>query len=265
MLYPIFESQILPKMGVQIKLQHEKLQIFRYEQHWECYHLAHEDDDPFISAPEFELIEHRPETYLRSQQWVSGEQESTFRCFARMPAQTFIAFPAEPILVPRDRKPKLYAHIPLQLSVLIGGSKVPLWEGFFEPVKRTWFGKNNRVGELAITLPQTLSVESQHVETTAHCSKFRACMELRIVNRDAEPLHIERLALPVPFFPVYLLDQSHYWTFPLALTKERLLDELKVNHGKEITQKHELKRFVGEPHQHLEVRTIMRALEAIIG
>lgn len=266
MLYPIFESQILPKTGVQIKLQREKIQIFRFEQHWECYHLARELDEPFLRAPEFELVEQIPESYVRSHHWVSGEQESTFRCFARMPSETFVAFPRHSILVPRDRKPKLYAQIPLQLCVQIGASKIPLWTGYFEPVKRTWFGKNTRAGELAVTLPKSLSVEpTMGSEDMDSGSDFRAWMELRIANRDAEPLHIERLALPVPYFPVYQLDQSSYWTYPLGLSKERLLEELKVSHGKEITQKYEQKRYVGEPHLNLEVRTIMRALEAIIG
>ena len=264
MLYPIFESQILPKSGVQIKLKNENIQIFRFEHHWECYHVERLANEPLPSSPTFSLIEERPQQWLKCHRWVSGEQESTFRCYARMPESNFIVFPSEPIMVPRDRKPKLYASIPLLLWVQIGTSKIPLWTGFFEPVKQTWFGKNTRAGELALTLPDTLVVTESELPPPAS-AHFRAWMELRVSNRDAEPLRIERLSLPAHYFPVYQLDNECFWTYPLGLSKERLLDELRVNHGKEITQRHEHKKLVGEAHSKLEVRTIMRALEAIIG
>ncbi|MCC5855703.1 MAG: hypothetical protein JJU10_08505 [Idiomarina sp.] len=265
MLYPIYEIQLLPKQGVQIISALQELHVFRLEHEWRVFICAAgttADKVPAAGeAPLFFPTEQIPEHYTKSVVWLTGEQESTLRCYVTMPDRPVIVKPTEPLFIPKDCKPHVYCNLPLQLALHVGNSKEAMHTSFCEPVAKAWFGKNTRSGELCYAFEERIVLEQP--EPVAN--SFRVHAELRIQNRDNVTIKLERINIPTPYLPVYRLDQREYWTVPITISKERVPDELRVHYGKLVNRKHELIEKVGEAHHSLESRTFMRALEAIIG
>jgi len=146
-------------------------------------------------------------------------------------------------------------------QLYIGNGKQPFHEFFIEKLPLTWFGSNTRRGELCYLFPSQITQDAEMLRRIPH----RATLELRLCNREGGHLMVDKINLPAQYLPVYRVDGKAFWTTSLSITNEKLTDELSLHYGKTVPCRHELLQLISEPRVRSEARTILRALEAIIG
>ncbi|RUO29815.1 hypothetical protein CWE12_07530 [Aliidiomarina sedimenti] len=262
MLQAVEAFQLPPGEAVSIETHEETLFIQRQPQQWVLARVNREA--PACSLQRALCIERNvtmPDQANTWQRWSNAEQESTLRIVPCMADKNLVARPTQPILIPHGRKPYFYVSLPLMYQLYIGNNKRPLIEFFVEKLPLTWFGSNTRRGELCYEIESGLVQSIDELPAAPH----RAILEVRVHNRDPEHLSIDKLNLPAQFLPVYRVDGQHYWTCPLTITNEKLTDELSLHYGKSVPCRHEQLQLISEPRMRSEARTILRALEAIIG
>lgn len=262
MLHSTDAIQVPPGETVAISTQTETIYIQRQSQQWLLSRIKH----PALYCPlHDDLVIERNATLRgdidKSLRWSSGEQESTLRIVPAMTDRNLVVLPDPPLLIPAGRRPRFYVSLPLMYQLYIGNSKKPFYEFFIEPLTTTWFGSNTRRGELCYEIDSPLLFAAEDLPSIPH----RINLELRLYNRDSEHLSVDKINLPAQFLPVYRVDGQHYWTSALTITNEKLTDELSLHYGKGVPCRHEQLQLVNEARLRSEARTIMRALEAIIG
>lgn len=195
------------------------------------------------------------------QRWTSGEQESTLRIVPAMAENNLVTQLGQPLIIPAGRRPKFYLSLPLKYQLYIGNGKQPFYEFFIEKLPLTWFGSNTRRGELCYQFATEIAPAPEVHLQVPH----RVVLELRLCNRDSEHLLIDKINLPAQHLPVYRVDGMSFWTTALTITNEKLTDELSLHYSKTVPCRHDLLQLISEPRVRSEARTILRALEAIIG
>lgn len=262
MLYASEAFQLALGAAVAIETQAETLFIQRQQHGWQLYKITR--SHPFCSLSSDLLITHDvtvPSHAEEIQSWNSGEQESTLRLIPCMTDKNLVLSLAQPIVIPAGRRPRFFVSLPLMYQVYIGNAKHPFYEFPIEQLPLNWFGSNTRKGELCYQFHSALLQDEDALPKVPH----RAMLELRVCNRDGEHLHIDKLNVPAQYLPVYRVDGQHYWTTSLTITNEKLTDNLSLHYSKTVTCRHHTLQLVSESRLRNEARTIMRALEAIIG
>lgn len=262
MLHSINALQVLPGETLAISTQIETIYVQRQSQQWLLSRVRH--PALYCSLHSDLVIERDVKIHGdvdKSLRWSSGEQESTLRIVPAMTDRNLVVLPDPPLLIPAGRRPKFYLSLPLMYQLYIGNSKKAFYEFFIEPLTTTWFGSNTRRGELCYEIDSPLLNDPDELPVIPH----RINLELRLYNRDSEHLNVDKINLPAQFLPVYRVDGLHYWTNALTITNEKLTDELSLHYGKGVPCRHEQLQLVNEARLRSEARTIMRALEAIIG
>lgn len=248
--------------AISIQAQHETLYIQRQPQQWQLSRMPREHPQCALN-PELE-IRHQatvPAGAEIIQRWTSGEQESTLRIVPAMADKNLVVRLGQAMMIPSGRRPKFYLSLPLMYQLYIGNGKQPFYEFFIEKLPLTWFGSNTRRGELCYQFFSDVEHEVDSGVRVPH----RAMLELRLCNRDGDHLSLDKINLPAQYLPVYRVDGKSFWTTALTITNEKLTDELSLHYGKTVPCRHEVLQLISEPRLRSEARTILRALEAIIG
>ena len=262
MLHAIESLQIPLGEAISIQTHSEVLYLQRQQQHWQLARVAL--DHPHCAlAAELDITRSVtvPAHAEPVQRWTSGEQESTLRIVPAMADKNLVTQLGQPMMIPAGRRPKFYLSLPLMYQLYIGNGKQPFYEFFVEKLPLTWFGSNTRRGELCY---QFFSDIAQEIETSTQVP-HRAILEVRLCNRDGDNLMVDKINLPAQYLPVYRVDGKAFWTTTLSITNEKLTDELSLHYSKTVPGRHELLQLISEPRLRSEARTILRALEAIIG
>lgn len=248
--------------AVAIETHTETFYVRRQAQQWQLWRLAH--PFPFCSLAQTLVVAENvtvPAHATLEHSWLSGEQESTLRILPCMTNKNLMLSLHQPMVIPAGRRPKIYLHLPLMYQLYIGNAKMPFYEFLIEPLALSWFGSNTRRGELCYKFYSDLYQDYEQAPFIPH----RALLELRLCNRDGEHLNIDKVNIPAQYLPVYRVDGRLFWTTALTITNEKLTDELSLHYSKTVPARHETLQLVSESRLRSEARTIMRALEAIIG
>jgi hypothetical protein len=95
----------------------------------------------------------------------------------------------------------------------------------------TWHGPNTREGELCYSSHTLCRTNLDDLLIRNH----RVLSPFTIYNHSKEPLHLEKLSLPLPFLSVYVDEEGSLWT-----------EEIIVKH--ENNFKHSVRQGKGAPH-----------------
>jgi len=126
--------------------------------------------------------------------------------------RTIVSRPAIPFVVPPGQSINLLVSTPLWLRVEVEGAAIQELPTL--RLSDTWFGASTREGQLCYAARTHLRTVHDPVELPG----WRALTPVRVSNRAADPLVVERLALPVPRLSIYR-DGDSFWTS--AVTLER--------------------------------------------
>lgn len=248
--------------AVAIETHRETFYVQRQSQQWRLLRLAHAQ--PFCSLQAQVVIAQNVEVPVEAvveRSWMSGEQESTLRVLPCMTDKNLMLSLETPIVIPAGRRPKFYLQLPIMYQLYIGNAKAPFFEFLIEPLPLSWFGSNTRRGELCYKFHSEVLSEYEQAAPVPH----RALLELRLCNRDGEHLSIDKLNIPAQYLPIYRVDGRQFWTTALTITNEKLTEGLSLHYSKAVPCRHDSLQLVNESRLRSEARTIMRALEAIIG
>lgn len=262
MIHTVDALQFAPSDTIALEAHDETIFIQRQSQQWVLARVTRQA--PYCalrSAAMFNQGAQMPQQADHWLRWSNAEQESTLRIVPSMADRNLVARPSQPITIPGGRKPCFYVSLPLMYQLFIGTSRRPVYEFLMGSLPLTWFGSNTRRGELCYEIDSDLVADKEQLPMAPH----RVLLEVRVHNRDSEHLQIDKLNIPAQFLPVYRVDNRQYWTCPLTITNEKLTDELSLHYGKSVPCRYEQLQLISEARLRSETRTILRALEAIIG
>ncbi|MBI4539614.1 MAG: hypothetical protein HY704_08940 [Gemmatimonadetes bacterium] len=171
----------------------------------------HADDELWIASergedePAEEPVPPPPVTAVWSR-WALGEHLSRVRFVPALPDRPVVVAPEFPFRVIRGAHAQIYARVPLWVRIQV--PRLPgdaLAELPTLVLSRTWFGALDE-GELCYWLPTS-------ARRTAEPQLFRphlAVCALRVMNRSAGQLEVEKFALQVQHLSIFQLE-GRFW------------------------------------------------------
>jgi len=126
--------------------------------------------------------------------------------------RTIVSRPAIPVAVPPGQSIDLVVTTPLWLRAECEGlaiNELPTLR-----LSDTWFGASTREGQLCYAARTHLRPARELGEV----SGWRALTTVRVINRAADTLVVERLALPVPRLALYR-HRDAFWTSTITLER----------------------------------------------
>ena len=133
-----------------------------------------------------------------------------------------ISRPERPLFIPPGEEVTLYVSSPLWLKLEAGVPRQTLQElPIFRP-SDTWFGPLTREGGLCYASSTMALTDTRDFPHSPH----RAVTPVRVRNRAAQSLTLERLNLPVPFLTLYRAENGTLWTQRVTLDREEEKGEL---------------------------------------
>lgn len=124
--------------------------------------------------------------------------------------------PVSPVLVPPGEEALLFVSTPVWLVFQVPGQKAPLLDLPAVRPKDTWFGPNTASGDLCYATKVFGRISLDELTPRP----FRAVTPVRIRNESDQPMPLDKLAIPMPYLPLYANDSGRLWTPLLAVTRE---------------------------------------------
>lgn len=135
--------------------------------------------------------------------------------------------PSQPIFLPPGESTVLYLSSPLCVSIEVSDPLVELREVAMLRLSDTWFGPNTREGELAYADRTHARHHFDSIQRRPH----RTITPVRIENRSADTLPLQKLSLPVPALSVYGAADGSLWTQTLTLVRSVSTDQANMSVG----------------------------------
>jgi hypothetical protein len=139
--------------------------------------------------------------------------------------RAMIARPSKPLVVLPGEEIKVFISTPLWMTILVPQREVPIADIPFWRPSDSWFGPSTITGDLCYSKYTDAKIDEQQLEKTSH----RASTEVTLKNDLEEPLHIERINLPMPALKLYINDEGEFWT-------DRVFILQKLEHSKSVSR-----------------------------
>jgi hypothetical protein len=130
------------------------------------------------------------------------------------PDRAIVVRPETPLHLPSNEEATLYVSLPLWLQLTLGAGERPQLDlPMFRP-SDTWFGASPVAGELCYATRTLAKTELRLVGF----APSRAHASVRIVNRAAELLTVERIKLPATHMSIMQAPDGRLWTESVCVT-----------------------------------------------
>ncbi|GAB6043597.1 hypothetical protein [Endothiovibrio diazotrophicus] len=161
--------------------------------------------------------------------FVFADAPARLRPFPRQADRPVIIRPRVAFTLCAGEEVTLFVSTPLWLAVAVGELTDPLLE---TPVIRpsdTWFGPSTLEGELCYAGRTRAVLERSEVEP----SPSHAVTPLRVVNRAATPLPLERVNIPAPALSIFREENGQLWSEAVTLLRDEdgEMASLKIDPG----------------------------------
>lgn len=195
------------------------LWMSRRSQEFSVAHVA--TDDPFDRTLELGAIDDAdaiPREAARMRFAVRGDAPAP-ELSALLADRAAIVRPDAPLSIPPGEEVTLYVSSPVWLALRLPAradrgeqtlTEIPTWRP-----SDTWFGPDTQRGELAYALATSGRFAVERGAGPPH----RATTPIRVRNRDATALHLERLKVPLPNLSLYA-SPTRLWTTALVLDRD---------------------------------------------
>jgi hypothetical protein len=132
-----------------------------------------------------------------------------------LPDRPVITRPVSPVFVPANEAVRLYVSMPVWLRLAVGSRRNLLTEIPTQRLSDTWFGPNTCEGELCYALRSRCRLTLEDDAFLPH----RAVTPMRIRNRSAQALLLERINVPVRQLSLYAEPDGRLWTGEVGLER----------------------------------------------
>lgn len=235
-----------------------ELWIERRAHEWRVRHMR--SDDHLDARVEVDVpassSEAPPESELN--RFALRRTSQTVRVSPLLADRPVVVRPATPFHLMAGEEATLYVSTPLWVSI---DSPTPLLDlPSFRP-SDTWFGPNTMRGELCYASRTAAELDLDHVVVRP----ARAITTLRLHNRAADPVLVERMNLPTRHLSLFVDDRGAFWTDRLTVTRESRGDEssVRVDAGAPPAAPSAM-RFA-DPRDAEDRSTVVRAFSALLG
>ncbi|RKG36596.1 hypothetical protein [Acinetobacter rongchengensis] len=188
-------------------LQEWRLEYYRphfqydYEQQW------HQIQDVNFGFPEPVHVE----------RYMFRETHSTFQLMPRLADRSVVIRPVDPIYIPAGQRGTLYISTPLWVSGFVQAQKEPLFDIPVIQPKDTWFGPDQRTGEMCYAT----SVDGRTELKLLRPRAFRAVTPIDFHNVSSHQLRFDRMNVPVPALPLFYSESTRrLWTSQIKVLYE---------------------------------------------
>ena len=179
-----------------------------------------------------------------------------------MPAladRSVVTRPNVPLRLMAGEKTRLYVSTPLWFRVLLLDGKSDLLDVPFWRPSDSWFGPSTREGEVCYSKYTDARLQLDLLEQRPH----RAVTPVFIHNKQAEPLLIERLNLPVPLLSLYQHSDRGLWTEAIKVTREEDDQKIELVLEKRAPQEVQNASLVAGPRIAKEKHLLIRSLGSL--
>ncbi|MFT4562631.1 MAG: hypothetical protein ACI9BW_002377 [Gammaproteobacteria bacterium] len=164
-----------------------------------------------------------------------------------------------PVQIAAHESVTLYVSTPLMVRTSVNDPPVLLDERFVVRPSETWFGPSTCEGELCYASSTRARLEISELDVQAD----RAVTSVRIDNQGADPLVLERIALPAPHLKLFMTPGGALWTQDISYTRqtaddlaELVFEKIPLRHAPD-------SELVCEARVRAENRTLFRAFGAM--
>lgn len=171
-----------------------------------------------------------------------------------------VARPDIPLYILAGESVTMYVSTPLWMRVEVGSDARLLREiPSFRP-SDTWFGPSTREGELCYSVQTLGRLRLEDLPRRLH----RAITPIHIRNRGADPLHVERIQVPVQYLSLFEGEGHFLWTQSVTLDREALGEQAAVRFDESAVPKEagRTKRLRG-PRLHVRTNMIVRTFGSL--
>lgn len=124
--------------------------------------------------------------------------------------------PDIPLYILAGEQVTLYVSTPLWVRIEVGAAARLLQEvPSFRP-SDTWFGPSTREGELCYAVKTAGRLRLENLPKRLH----RAITPIHVHNRGPDPLHVERIQVPVQYLSLFEGQDHYLWTQSVTLDRE---------------------------------------------
>lgn len=228
--------------------------VERLANEWRLHHLQADELEP-DAAPEGGLA--------TSLEIPAGASVSRF-VFARtgsaievrpgLADRPLVVHPEKPVYVMSGEEVTLYLSTPLWLRFLAGEPEKLLIELPSHRPSDTWFGPSTVEGELCYANRTAARVRLEDLAQLSH----RAVTPLRLSNRGANHLLVERVKLPIGFLALYRDAGGRFWTQAATLVREEKGDLASLQLSEGVPAEAGAAERVAEPRDRAEQGVALR-------
>ena len=137
----------------------------------------------------------------------------------RLANRSVVIKPVDPIYIPAGQRGTLYISTPLWLAGFVEGQRDPLFDLPIILPKDTWFGPNQRIGEICYSTSVDGRTELAQLTRRA----FRAVTPIEFHNSSNQQLRFDRMNVPVPALPLFYSESTgRLWTSQIKVLHESL-------------------------------------------
>lgn len=226
------------------------------------WHIAHErsgellDDVVETVGPTADSVEARGKV----QRFVSRKPRGVITITPKVADRPVVARPETSFQLLPGAKIDLFVSTPSWVEVQIGEPPQTILD---EPVWRlsdTWFGAITGPGELCYAITTTARLRLENLPVLPH----RVITKVRLENRAAESVSIERLSLPAPHLTLYADAGGHLWTQSVHMKLQARDTLAEVDLGKGPPDEAKKPKRVAKPRQATHQNILMRAKSALL-
>ena len=237
-----------------------ELKIQRQPHEWLLWyqHLDQSIDDSLDVQEPSELIQIDPEEgeLLRV---VTEDPSNAVDLSPRLADRPIVARPENPFLIMAGAVITLYISSPVWMLIQVGSPPSKLLDLATWPMSDTWFGPSTTQGELCYAIKTNARLNLENLPLLPN----RAITQLRLENRTAENVKLERLTLPAPNLALYIDDHDHFWSQSVAIKVTDGGSSVEVDLGKGPPSDAVGARIISEPRTRVHRNIFLRARHAL--
>ena len=180
-------------------------------------------------------------TFSASRFSLSDDTHDRFRIQAMSAPRSLVVRLREPVTLLPNTSTSVFVSTPLWIGIFQGDQTEPICEFPTLPLRETWFGPNNRDGEICLSCINKGTIHQTYVDY----HPVRAMTRLTVSHRGKSPFTLEKLKLPMRYLSLSrdvngqfhtdgLKVTTHDDRLSLKLAKDILMDgtkELTLIHG----------------------------------
>lgn len=242
------------------KIESLKIAIHHLDKEWHIASQREEDVELLSSEFSFTRGESDLGDYSTKTRHIFKKPGTSVELKPQLADRMVVTRPAVPISLAPGEEVVLYISSPLWVQLEIAGkNEFALEDIAIHQPSDTWFGPSTREGELCYASKTSgrISLDKLSIRPS------RAITPLVVINKAADRLLIDRVALPVPLLSLYATPEGMLWTQPATLIRDDDGGMAELKLGKDAPKEAKAAVKINKPRKQPEKGMLVRAFSSI--